>query len=105
MPATTVRQRSEVPVEFTWNAPSVFPTREDWQAEAKALSADIPQIQAYQGRLGEGAGVLLEGIHKMEALYERTGKVQFPYLIDPNTGAGMFESAAIVDYLETRYAR
>jgi glutathione S-transferase len=38
-------------------------------------------------------------------LYERTGKVQFPYLIDPNTGAGMFESAAIVDYLETRYAR
>ena len=38
-------------------------------------------------------------------LYERTGKVQFPYLIDPNTGAEMFESAAIVDYLETRYAR
>ncbi len=38
-------------------------------------------------------------------LHERTGRVQFPYLIDPNTGTEMFESAAIVDYLETRYAR
>ncbi len=38
------------------------------------------------------------------ALLERTGKVQVPYLIDPNTGIEMYESAAIIDYLETTYA-
>jgi glutathione S-transferase len=37
-------------------------------------------------------------------LLERTGRVQVPYLIDPNTGVEMFESAAIVDYLERQYA-
>tara|TARA_B100001750_G_scaffold243461_1_gene258755 strand:+ start:4230 stop:5030 length:801 start_codon:yes stop_codon:yes gene_type:complete len=33
----------------------------------------------------------------------RHGKTQFPYLEDPNTGEAMFESAAIVAYLEDRY--
>ncbi|MEZ4380829.1 MAG: glutathione S-transferase N-terminal domain-containing protein [Nannocystaceae bacterium] len=39
------------------------------------------------------------------ALAERTGRVQVPYLIDPNTGAEMFESAAILAYLDETYAR
>jgi glutathione S-transferase len=33
----------------------------------------------------------------------RTGKLQFPYLVDPNTGAAMFESADIVAYLQQTY--
>ena len=37
-------------------------------------------------------------------LLQRAGRVQFPYLIDPNTGTEMFESAAICDYLERTYA-
>jgi glutathione S-transferase len=38
------------------------------------------------------------------ALYERTQRVQVPYLIDPNTGSEMYESAAILEYLERTYA-
>jgi len=38
------------------------------------------------------------------ALEARAGKVQVPYLFDPNTGAAMFESADIVRYLEDTYA-
>lgn len=33
------------------------------------------------------------------------GKAQFPYLVDPNTGAAMYESADIVKYLFKTYAR
>lgn len=29
------------------------------------------------------------------------GKMQVPYLVDPNTGVKMFESAEIVKYLKT----
>jgi glutathione S-transferase len=36
-------------------------------------------------------------------LHPLTGRVQVPYLIDPNTGAAMFESADIVAYLEGTY--
>lgn len=38
------------------------------------------------------------------ALEARTGRVQVPYLIDPNTGQATFESADILAYLDARYA-
>lgn len=37
-------------------------------------------------------------------LQQDEGKVAIPYLYDPNTGEGLFESAAILAYLEARYA-
>lgn len=37
------------------------------------------------------------------ALFERTGRVAVPYLVDPNTGAGMFESENILKYLDEAY--
>lgn len=36
-------------------------------------------------------------------MHERTGRLQVPYLLDPNTGEELFESQAILDYLDSRY--
>lgn len=38
-----------------------------------------------------------------EALLARAGKVQVPYLVDPNQGVEMFESADIMAYLQATY--
>ena len=38
-------------------------------------------------------------------LLQRAGKVQVPYLVDPNTGIEMFESQAIREYLLDTYAK
>lgn len=38
-------------------------------------------------------------------LMENTGKVQVPYLIDPNTGKAMYESSKILAYLDAEYAK
>ncbi len=38
-----------------------------------------------------------------EEVRRRGGKAQFPYLVDPNTGKEMYESAEIVAYLFERY--
>ena len=38
-------------------------------------------------------------------LQARAGKVQVPWLVDPNTGTAMFESAAIREYLQDTYGR
>jgi glutathione S-transferase len=46
----------------------------------------------------------VEGRTRTELL-SRAGKVQVPYLVDPNTGAAMFESEAIRDYLMDTYAK
>ncbi len=41
---------------------------------------------------------------KRHAFWQQHGRVQVPYLEDPNTQTAMFESAQIVDYLEREYA-
>ena len=38
-----------------------------------------------------------------DAFVHRSGKMMVPYLVDPNTGAEMFESSEIVAYLEASY--
>jgi glutathione S-transferase len=38
------------------------------------------------------------------AFVARAGKMQVPYLADPNTGRELFESADIIEYLERTYA-
>jgi glutathione S-transferase len=44
------------------------------------------------------------GSAKREAFVRRSGKMQVPYLVDPNTSAAMFESADIVRYVNETYA-
>ena len=45
-----------------------------------------------------------KGSPSREAFVRRSGKMQVPWLHDPNTGTSMFESADIVAYLERTYA-
>lgn len=44
------------------------------------------------------------GSAKRDALLSRAGAMRVPYLVDPNTAAEMFETAAILAYLDTTYA-
>ena len=45
-----------------------------------------------------------KGSPKREAFVRRAGKMQVPYLVDPNTSTALFESADIVRYLYETYA-
>jgi glutathione S-transferase len=45
-----------------------------------------------------------KGSARREAFIKRSGKMQVPYLADPNTGTELFESADIIDYLNETYA-
>lgn len=42
---------------------------------------------------------------RREKVLAQLGRVQAPYLEDPNTATKLYESAAIIDYLERQYAR
>lgn len=46
-----------------------------------------------------------KGSKKRKAFVARSGKMMVPYLVDPNTGTEMFESADIVEYLYATYAQ
>jgi glutathione S-transferase len=45
-----------------------------------------------------------KGSPSRDAFVSRAGHMMVPYLVDPNTGKAMFESAEIVRYLEETYA-
>jgi glutathione S-transferase len=45
-----------------------------------------------------------KGSPRREAFVARSGKMQVPYLHDPNSGRALFESADIVAYLDATYA-
>ena len=45
-----------------------------------------------------------KGSPSRAAFVERAGRMQVPYLADPNTGVEMFESGDIVAYLDSTYA-
>jgi glutathione S-transferase len=44
-----------------------------------------------------------KGSQERAAFRERSGRMMVPWLVDPNTGREMFESAAIVRYLQETY--
>lgn len=44
-----------------------------------------------------------KGSPKREAFRAEAGKVQVPYLVDPNTGSALFESSDILVYLREQY--
>ena len=60
----------------------------------KLVELELPHLMKTVGR----------GSPKRQELKDRRGTFQAPYIEDPNTGVAMFESSAIVKYLEEQYA-
>ena len=75
MTEVTVPTRNELAVEHTWNAPSVFPTVEDWEVEFKNISASLSDLGKYQGHLSDGPATLADALEVFEHLIRGIGKV------------------------------
>lgn len=70
-----VLTRAEVPESSTWNLEHLFLTEEDWNKELEQVLASADEVTSFKGRLGEGAGLLLDCLNAQEALMERARKV------------------------------
>lgn len=70
-----VPPRNEIPKEYTWNAESVFETRDDWEAACEEVITMLPKVQGYQGRLAEGASVLADYLEIADKITRLIGKV------------------------------
>ncbi|MDE6281271.1 MAG: oligoendopeptidase F, partial [Oscillospiraceae bacterium] len=55
-----IPQRSEIPVEHTWNTADIYPTDEAWEKEFDETQALARTLPSYAGRLGESAKTLYE---------------------------------------------
>ncbi|MBT7074843.1 MAG: oligoendopeptidase F [Anaerolineae bacterium] len=78
--------RNEVDPKYTWNAKSVYASAEVWNAEAEQIIADIPTVKIFQGKLGENAASLANGLEVVESLLVRAERLYmyagFSYSVD-----------------------
>ncbi len=70
-----LRERSEIPQQHKWDAESVYPSREAWEAEIQYVEHKLPELAKFQGRLGEGPRTLLEWFEAAEDVMKRMGKI------------------------------
>ena len=67
--------RDQVPDAYKWRYDHIFPSVEAWEAEFEAVSALVPELGAFEGRMGESADVLHEAITLMEEAILRLYKL------------------------------
>lgn len=67
--------RDEVDITQTWNLQDLFPNDDTWTLERASILNDVQSIAALQGRLSEGADVLLRCLNMREHLQERIVRV------------------------------
>ncbi|MBO0689375.1 MAG: oligoendopeptidase F, partial [Candidatus Dormibacteraeota bacterium] len=72
--AATLPARSEISVEHTWDAASVFPSPGAWEEACQEVRAALPAVGRFAGRLGD-AGTLLEFLSLSEDLQYRMGRI------------------------------
>jgi len=68
-------KRSEVKIEDTWRLEDIFATDELWEAELEDVKGLIPNIEAYQGKLAEGAETLFAALQTEVEVGQRLGKL------------------------------
>jgi len=60
--ASKLVRRYQVKVSDTWDLSPLYESAEAWEASFRACQQRLPSVEAYQGRLSEGAATLAEAI-------------------------------------------
>ncbi len=72
---TKVPARSEIPERYTWNAPSVFTSKEAWEEALKSIPQLAAALAKYQGHLGDGPSILLAALQAYADLHRTVGLI------------------------------
>lgn len=75
MTQLTLRPRSEIPIEHTWDAASVFPTVDAWEVAVQQVGDLLPHLQRFSGHLGDGPAVLADWFETAQNLFRMLRQV------------------------------
>ena len=51
------KERSQVPDQYKWNLADLFPSSDAWRAKKAEVAARLPELTAFNGKLGDSASV------------------------------------------------
>jgi oligoendopeptidase F len=66
----TMKSRSDIPIECTWNLESIYATNDDWESDFQLLQQRIPELEALQGTLAQSGQALWLVLQKHDELFE-----------------------------------
>ncbi len=66
----TMKKRSDIPVEYTWNLESIFSANEDWERDFQALQRRLPRLETLAGSLAQSGQALLKVLQMRDELYK-----------------------------------
>ncbi len=69
------KTREEIPEKYKWNFSDIYENWEAWEADFKAIEADMKEIVSYKGTLGNSSNDLLKLMAKQESLMKKAYKV------------------------------
>jgi oligoendopeptidase F len=61
------RDRAKIPEPYTWNLTDIYSNEAAWRAAKEKLSAELPQLRQFQGKLASSATTLADVLDKMYA--------------------------------------
>jgi oligoendopeptidase F len=72
----TALGRADVKKEQTWNAESVFPSPEAFDAEVDDLVGSLAEVKKFQGHLGDSPDTFIQAMQVIEEIAKRATKVR-----------------------------
>lgn len=85
------RDRTRIPDRYKWNLAEIYPNEAAWRAAKDKLSAGLPELRQFQGRLTESARTLADALEKQSALDKELSRlyVYASMLADQDTRASV----------------
>jgi hypothetical protein len=77
---------------------------EFWAYEASPFCGVVAEVLSEAG-VPHVLKSVARGSSKRDELFEQMGHFQAPFFVDPNEDSCLFESASIIEYVESRYAK
>ena len=69
-------ERAEVPEKYKWNTADLYPGDAAWEKDKEAISARIPRLASYQGKLGLSGRDLFAAIDAKMSLMQDLNRLQ-----------------------------
>ena len=69
------RERSQIPDRHKWDLTALYASDEAWRQAKDALTAQLPNIERYKGRLGESAATLQTALDAIFGIAKELGRV------------------------------
>jgi oligoendopeptidase F len=71
----TIRTRNDIPAKYKWNAGSLYPSDEAWEAAADALLVKLEDLKKLAGKVGKSERKVADTLDLSNELQEELGKL------------------------------